>query len=182
MNLANVLTCSRAGLAAVFIFFIFSTTPFGKFLALFFFIAGALTDYWDGVLARGLGEVSQFGKLMDPIADKVLTLSAFFSFWILGLLPLWMVLVVVGRDLLVTGARFFASLRREGHEVRGSGKKKTVIQILFIIAVLLYLIARQSAEWQPSWNETAIKLTNGGMLVIVLFTVWTGARALFKKS
>ena len=86
MNLANLLTCSRMALAVMFAVFLFSLNPFGKFLALFVFITAALTDYWDGVVARRMGEVSQFGRLMDPVADKTLTLSAFFSFWHLGLL------------------------------------------------------------------------------------------------
>ncbi len=182
MNLANRLTCSRMVLAVVFTAFLFSPGPFGKFLALFAFVAASLTDYWDGVVARGMGEVSQFGKLMDPVADKLLTLSAFLSFWRLGLLPVWMVLVVVLRDILVTAKRFSMPPTSVGLAARGSGKQKTVLQILYIIAVLLYLIARQSTEWQPLWNGYALEGIRWGMLGIVLFTVWSGVRALVKKN
>lgn len=177
MNLANLLTCSRMVLAVIFVVFLFSSSPFGNFLALFAFIAAALTDYWDGVVAREMGEVSQFGKLMDPIADKTLTLFAFFGFWYLGLLPFWMVLLVALRDVLVTTARFLVS--SDGiRAARGSGKQKTVLQILFIIAVLLYLIARQSPDWQTSWDDHALQFIHGGMFIIVLVTIWSGLRAL----
>ena len=62
-----------------------------------------------------------------------------------------------------------------------SGKQKTVLQMIFIIAVLLYLIARQYPDWQPSWNGRAILMTQGGMLLIVWVTVWSGVKALIKK-
>ncbi len=181
MNFANLLTCSRVVLAVMFTVFLFSPEPFGKFLALFAFVAAALTDYWDGIVARGMGEVSQFGKLMDPIADKLLTLSAFLSFWYLHLLPLWMVLVVVARDIFVTAARFLMPSSSEGRAARAGGKQKTILQMLFIIAVLLYLIARQSPEWQPSWNSRALDFTRGGMFLVVVATVWSGVSIGQKK-
>jgi CDP-diacylglycerol--glycerol-3-phosphate 3-phosphatidyltransferase len=180
VNLANFLTCSRVALAMIFAVFLFLPHPFGKFLALFAFVTAALTDYWDGVVARGMGEESQFGKLMDPIADKMLTLSAFFSFWWLGLLPFWMVLIVVLRDVLVTVARFFMSSGSASRGARSSGKQKTVLQILFIIGVLLYLIACQSPEWHSSWNERSLQIIHGAMLLIVLATVWSGLRVIKK--
>jgi CDP-diacylglycerol--glycerol-3-phosphate 3-phosphatidyltransferase len=182
VNLPNLLTCSRVVFAALFAAFLFSANPFGKAIALFFFIIASLTDYWDGRIARGRGMVSQFGKLMDPIADKILTLAAFFSFWYLGLLPLWMVLVVVARDLTVTTARFFMPATGSVRAARMSGKQKTVVQILFIIGVLLYLIARQLPDWQPAWDETANACVTWGMGLVVLITVWSGVRVLIKRG
>ena len=182
MNFANFLTCSRIFLAVLFTVFIFSSWSFGKFFALFVFVVAALTDYWDGVVARGMGEVSSLGEIMDPIADKLLTLSAFFSFWILNLLPLWMVLVVVVRDIFVTAGRFLMPSGSQGRAARSSGKQKTMLQMLFIIAVLLYLIARQLPQWHSSWNSRALEFIHGGIFLIVLVTVWSGARALFKKA
>jgi CDP-diacylglycerol--glycerol-3-phosphate 3-phosphatidyltransferase len=149
-------------------------------LALFVFVLAALTDYWDGVFARRMKEVSSFGKLMDPITDKMLTLSAFFSFWYLGVLPLWMVLVVVAREAAVTVARFFMPADSPGFAAQMSGKIKTVLQIVYIIAVLLYLVARQVPDWQASWNEQATVIARLGMLVIVVLTVWSGVKV-FKK-
>jgi len=182
LNFANFLTCSRVVLAAIFTAFLFSSHPFGKLLALFVFIAAAVTDYWDGKIARSLGEISPFGQLMDPLADKILTLAAFFSFWRLGLLPLWMALVVVLRDILVTVARLFMPRDSENRSARQSGKQKTFFQILYIVAVLLYLIARQVPEWQPSWDERAIFFTRAGMWLILLLTVWSGVRVFMKNK
>ena len=182
MNFANFLTCSRGVLAVIFTVLLFYPGPFGKILALFVFVLAALTDYWDGVVARRMKEISAFGKLMDPITDKMLTLSAFFSFWYLGVLPLWMVLVVVVREGVVTVARFFMPVNSSGFAAQKSGKIKTVLQFVFIIAVLLYLVARQVPDWQPVWNERAILIARGAMLLIVAVTVWSGAQVFSKKS
>ena len=181
MNVANFLTCSRVILAALFTTFLFSTNPFGKFFALIAFAAAGITDYWDGKIARNMGEVSLFGKLMDPIADKILTLAAFFSFWRLSLLPLWMVLAVVLRDVLVTTSRFFMPPSSKSFSAGQSGKQKTFFQIIYIVLVLIYLIARQLPQWQTSWNEPALLLARIGMTFIVFITVWSGVRVFIKK-
>ena len=180
MNFANFLTCSRGVLAVIFTVFLFYPVSYGKIAALFVFVLAALTDYWDGVIARRMKEISSFGKLMDPITDKMLTLSAFFSFWYLGVLPLWMVLVVVVREVGVTVARFFMPVESSGFAAQHSGKVKTVLQFVFIIAVLLYLVVRQNPEWDPAWNVPAIRIARLGMLVIVALTVWSGIKV-FKK-
>jgi CDP-diacylglycerol--glycerol-3-phosphate 3-phosphatidyltransferase len=179
VTLANLLTCSRAVLAAFVAAFLFSKNPFGKILALFIFITAALTDYWDGWLARQMGQESQLGKLLDPIADKALTLSAFVSFWRLELVPFWMVAVVVCRDLVVTGSRFLVPPNNRG--ARSSGKHKTALQILYIIAVLCYLVARELPQWQGNWNGRALAVVDAGMGLIVLVTVITGMRVLLKN-
>ena len=181
MNLANSLTCSRAVLAVLFTAFLFSPGPSGKILALFYFVLAALTDYWDGVVARRMKEESQFGKLMDPIADKLLTLSAFINFWILRLIPFWMVATVVVRDVVVTGARVIWKSQSDRQTVRSSGKQKTALQILYIIAVLLYLIARQRGPWKKTWDESVLQFIYLGMMVIVCVTVWSGVSVLSKN-
>ena len=180
MNLANFLTCSRVVLAGLVVFFLFSDNPFGRVMALFLFVVAALTDYWDGWIARELGRVSAFGKLMEPIADKALTLSAFLSFWRLGLLPFWMAAVVMARDAVVTASRFWVPAEARG--ALSGGKHKTVLQVLFIIAVLCYLVARELPQWQDAWNARSLSFIESGMGFIVFVTVWTGARVVFKNS
>ena len=181
MNFPNFLTCLRGVLAVIFAFLLFSPEPSGKKWALAVFVFAALTDYWDGVLARRMKEVSSFGKLMDPITDKMLTLSAFFSFWYLSVLPLWMVLVVAAREVAVTVVRLRMPAGSPDVAAQMSGKQKTVLQMLFIVAVLVYLAARQTPDWPPSWNGSAILMARGGMLLIVLVTLWSGAQVLLKK-
>ncbi len=176
MKLSNILTCSRMVMAVFFTAFLFSANPFGKLLALVFFLAASITDYYDGAIARARGEVSAFGKMMDPLADKVLTLAAFGSFWWLGLVPWWMVLVVVVRDVSVTLSRFFMHEESAGRSSRGSGKSKTVLQMVFIVSVLLYLIARETSYWSPDWDASAAFIIEAGMGLIAALTVWTGIR------
>ena len=93
-----------------------------------------------------------------------------------------MVLIVVARDVVVTGARFLMPAGSPDVAAKASGKQKTVLQMLFIIAVLLYLIARQYPEWQPAWNDRALFIARVAMSFIVAVTVWSGLKALPKKS
>ena len=178
MNYANILTCSRLLFAALFAVFLFWEEPLGKYVALFFFVLASLTDYWDGRIARSLGQISQFGKLMDPIADKVLTLAAFFSFWWLSLVPLRWVVIIVMRDLILTGVRFRLPPESKGRSARASGKQKTFLQIVYILGVLIYLIARESRHWDPAWDGRALMAVQIGMILIVMVTVLSGLQAL----
>ena len=181
MNLANILTLSRVVLAVFFAYFLFSSAPSARWVALFLFILAALTDWWDGLAARGMGETSHFGKLMDPIADKTLTLAAFISFSLLGLVPWWAVAVIVARDVYVTAARLRMSPEDPAISAKPSGKKKTALQMFYIILVLFYLIAIRLPSWRPSWNAPALVAIHIGMGAIVLMTLWSGAKVLFKK-
>lgn len=181
MNLPNLLTCSRILFTVFFVIFLFSAGLLFKFLALFAFVLASLTDYWDGRLARESGKVSVFGKIMDPIADKVLTLSAFFSFAAMGLYSIWFAIVVAIRDLWVTGFRFSKPLDSPASSPRQSGKNKTVFQIVFIILVLLFLVWRELPVHREDWEGYAHLTIQAGMMIIVFVTVWTGLRALFAK-
>ena len=174
MNFPNFLTCSRVVMAVFFSICLFSPEPFGKLWALFYFVLASLTDYWDGVIARRMHTESRFGKLMDPIADKLLTVSAFVNFWVLRLVPGWMVAVILVRDATVTLARFFVEGQkgREGARVRG--KQKTFLQIVFIIGVLLYLIAREQNGWNVAYDVRALRIIYFGMLAVVIMTLWSG--------
>lgn len=169
-------------MAVLFSVFLFSSGPFGKIWALFYFVLASLTDYWDGAIARRRHEESQFGKLMDPIADKLLTLSAFINFWLLGLIPLWMAAVVLARDVAVTFARLGMKPQDKSQGAAWIGKQKTFLQIVYIIAVLLYLIARRQGPWRPAWDQTAHHAILTGMMAIVLITVWSGAQVLWPRG
>jgi CDP-diacylglycerol---glycerol-3-phosphate 3-phosphatidyltransferase len=182
MKLSNILTCSRMVMAVFFTAFLFSANPFGKILALVFFLTASITDYYDGKIARERGEISAFGQMMDPLADKVLTLAAFISFWWLGLVPWWMVLIVVVRDALVTLSRFLMPKKSEGRSARGSGKSKTALQMAFIVGVLLYLIARESPYWNVGWNDNAVLVIEIVMGLITALTVWTAIRIWTKNG
>jgi len=105
VNTANTLTCVRIFLAFVLLFFILTDGFFWKTAAILVFVLASLTDYWDGKIARATGQITAFGKLMDPIADKFLTLFAFVAFTQKGIVSAWMVVLVVARDFLITESK-----------------------------------------------------------------------------
>ena len=149
--------------------------------ALAVFLAASLTDYLDGRIARQRNEVTSFGRLMDPIADKTLTLGAFGSFWALGILPGLWVLVVAAREIFVTWVRLFSSRTNQDQAVRSSGKQKTVFQMIYISLVLAYLYVRRAPFWDSDWDSLAMRLVRLGMIFIVTLTLWSGLRLLITR-
>ena len=152
MNLANQLTLSRI---VVIPFFLVAMTPpsFGlppgwsiwlHPLALALFIAAAITDYYDGVLARRHGWETNFGVLMDPLADKVLAMAAFVGLVQLDVFPAWMVVLILTREFLITGLRLLASAQGRVLSADRWGKNKTISQIVVIIGALIHVVL---ADW-----------------------------------
>ncbi len=143
MNLSNQLTVSRFGLAFVLTIFLTLPIPFGKTCGLCVFILAALTDYWDGKLARRTGTITAFGQLMDPLVDKVLICAAFVSFVAINqIVPAWIVIVILTREFMVTGLRLLAA--NQGRVISASrwGKHKTVWQMAVISIILIGLALR----------------------------------------
>src|ERR1700722_6206154 len=138
MNLPNKLTVSRFALTAVFLWALFSSIPFNDTLALIFFNLAGLTDFLDGKIARRRGLITNFGKLMDPLADKILICSAFIAFVGLGWMPAWMVVIIVARGLAITGLRLLAASKNLVLAAEGYGKHKTISQIVAILAILVF--------------------------------------------
>ena len=182
MNLPNFLTTARFVLSFVMVYFIFEQS--GRFAdwALVIFLAASLTDYWDGRLARKRGQTTIFGALMDPIADKTLTLCAFLSFWKLDLIPGIWVAAVASRDAIVTAFRLFALGRGETQAAWPSGKRKTFFQVLYISSVLAYLWFRQREFWQRGWDGPALLGVHAGMLVVVFLVMRSGFAVLRNKK
>ena len=185
MQLANGLTVLRVVLAFVLLYLLFLPGAAVKIAALFVFLGACATDYLDGRIARSRGQVSAFGKLMDPIADKFLTLLAFISFTQKGLVPAWMVAVVVARDFLITGIRLVVPLAGplggELHSSRISGKNKTALQFVFILFVLGFLIFKETSFWKPAWEDGWLVAIRAAMAVVVVTTLWSGASILIKN-
>src|SRR6266480_1321648 len=137
MNLPNQLTISRFILTVAFLAVIFSGFPYHETLALLLFSAASLTDYFDGMIARRDKLITNFGILMDPLADKILTCSAFIAFVGRGTVPAWMAIIIVGRELAITGLRLLAANKNVVLAAEGYGKHKTISQIVAILALLL---------------------------------------------
>ena len=146
MNLPNKLTVSRFVLTVLFLAALFSSSRFGDTLALVIFVAAGLTDLFDGRIARQRNLITNFGILMDPLADKILTCSAFIAFVERDLMPAWVVVVIVARELAITGLRLLAASKNVVLAAEGFGKHKTVTQIVAIIAILVLV---SYAEWGP---------------------------------
>lgn len=142
MNLPNKLTISRIILTFIFMIFLFSQGAVMKFLALVTFLIASATDYYDGKIARERNEITDFGKFMDPVADKFLTIAAFIAFVEMGLVPAWIVVLIISRELIVTGIRLFAATKGKVLAAEAAGKHKTVSQITAVFVILVFIFLR----------------------------------------
>lgn len=181
MTLPNTLTVSRFFMAGVMMLFLFAGIPWGASLALVTFGIAALTDALDGRLARSVYGTTSFGALLDPLADKVLVCAAFVSFVQLGLVPAWIVVLILSREFLVTGLRVLAA--RQGRSIAAGvwGKHKTIWQIIVIVALLIGHAAQQDLLplVAPDLTETLTARLPGIAyfiaLVAAIVTVISGA-------
>jgi CDP-diacylglycerol--glycerol-3-phosphate 3-phosphatidyltransferase len=146
MNVPNKLTLSRFLLTLAFLIAVFSGYRYHETIALVFFSAGGLTDYFDGKIARRDNLITNFGILMDPLADKILVCSAFIAFVERGWVPAWMVVIVVARELIITGLRLLAANKSIVLAAERYGKHKTISQIVAIIALL---VLASYVQWGP---------------------------------
>ena len=175
MNLPNKLTISRIGLAFIFILFLFLREVVFKYVAILIFLLACLTDFWDGKLARENDAVTNLGKLLDPIADKVLILGAFLAFVELGLIPAWMVVLIALREFLVTSLRLFAMASGKVLEAVRWGKNKTISQMVAIVCILIYLALRDTEAWGISrfLEENGLFFQRGIVALMVITVVLT---------
>jgi len=152
-------------------FLLYVDWSFGKIAALITFAIAAFTDYLDGWLAKTRGLISDFGKFMDPIADKILVIAAFLAFVELRIVPAWAVVIIIFREFIITGLRLLGIVK--GHIVPATraGKHKTVSQTVTIFVVLIYLVFLEHCQgyafWVNKWND----LSEKGIHALVLFTV-----------
>lgn len=147
MNLPNKISIARILLIPFFIFFLLSPIEMGTvfemetniFIALIIFTFASLTDWFDGYLARKMNLVTNFGKFIDPLADKLLMTGGFIALVEMGLAPAWIVIVILSREFAVTGLRVIGA--NEGIVIAAgySGKVKTTVQIITVIILLINL-------------------------------------------
>jgi CDP-diacylglycerol--glycerol-3-phosphate 3-phosphatidyltransferase len=164
MNLANRLTMLRIFLIPVFMFFLLVRIPYGDIIAAFIFIFAASTDGLDGYIARKRKEITNLGKLLDPLADKLLVTAALIVLVELGKVPAWIAVVILSREFFVTGLRSIAAA--EGVIIAASiwGKVKTVSQIIAISCLLL-----------DNYIQRVIGMELGiyALYIAVFFTLWS---------
>jgi CDP-diacylglycerol--glycerol-3-phosphate 3-phosphatidyltransferase len=172
MTLANWLTSSRLLLSPVFVLVFLQEGLWARIAALGIVVASELSDAFDGHLARSRGEVTDFGKLLDPLADSVSRMSVFIAFMAAGIIPWWMVLVFVYRDSLISTMRTICAYRGQVVAARSSGKIKAIIQATVIIIVLTARIA--SALFPALLPESLVNQTAWWLvLVAALYTFYS---------
>jgi CDP-diacylglycerol--glycerol-3-phosphate 3-phosphatidyltransferase len=192
MNLPNKLTVSRFGLTVVFLVALFWPweIPFRNTFALFFFCLAGVTDFLDGRIARSRNLITNFGILMDPLADKIMTCSAFIAFVESTRLhpaaPVkvgaWMVIIIVSRELAITGLRLLAASKHIVLAAKRYGKHKTISQIVAIIALLVVDACQEWPEalknlfvaWAPAFAAAMLWLA-------VLLTALSGIIYLWRN-
>ena len=184
MNLPNKLTLSRFVLTVAFLVVMFSRIRFHETIALLLFSAAGISDFLDGQIARRRKLITNFGILMDPLADKIMVCSAFIAFVDLKWIPSWMVVIIVARELAITGLRLLAASKNLVLAAEAFGKHKTVSQIVAIIAILVehsyqdwgtfgtaifgahIIVDRPWAEWfteASKWVAVALTFVSGAI-------------------
>ncbi|MFT7511643.1 MAG: CDP-diacylglycerol--glycerol-3-phosphate 3-phosphatidyltransferase [Candidatus Omnitrophota bacterium] len=203
MQVPNMLTLSRFGIAAIIMALLAIDMPFFKSMAFVLFIVGGITDYLDGYLARNVYGVSSFGKLMDPLADKVMVCACFVAFveiqlpvTTLGsgdvittsLVPAWIVVIIISREFMVTGLRLLAANKGRTISAGKWGKHKTVWQIIAIVVILLGLAVRSDIlrgndaltlstfDFGLRWTALALSVA------VALITVASGVKYISEHS
>ena len=177
MNWANRLTLSRFILTVLFVAALSSSLPYARTTALITFLIAGLTDFVDGEVARRYGIVTNFGKLMDPLVDKIMMAAAFISLVPLKAVPAWAATTVVARDFLITGLRLMASTKGQILPAERLGKQKTSWQVITIIFFLGLLSASElryanerSVWWFRAWNDAGPIL----VWITIALTVYSG--------
>ncbi len=161
----NNLTMFRMAAAPIIVLLLLIPNQFTTFMAALFFSAAAITDYLDGFFARRNGMVSNLGKIMDPVADKLLVSSTFIMLASLAWIPAWLVCIIIGRELAVTGLRNVIAENNMDVSASELGKYKTGFQIAAIIPLLIHF-----PYFGISFNGIGMFFLWGALIL----TIWSG--------
>ncbi len=186
MVLPNQLTILRIILTPVFLVLFLANDPLLKQISLAVFIIAALTDWYDGWLARKFNYITNWGKFWDPLADKILTSSAFLGFVILKIIPLWMVVIIILRDFIITGLRAFADYKGHSFPTSNYAKWKTFLQMIFLYYLLVVYVGQNTAQIYNG-NEKLFHILMhqtfiyASMLIITIITFHSGITYLYQS-
>jgi CDP-diacylglycerol--glycerol-3-phosphate 3-phosphatidyltransferase len=171
MNIANKLTLLRVALIPVFLIVMYWGFPYHQYVGLLIFIGASLTDFVDGHLARSRNLVTDFGKFMDPLADKVLVVTAMLWFVQTGVIPAWAVAIVILREFAVSGRRLIAVEQGRVIAAAWSGKIKTASTMVGIMLMMAFGI-----PMKLEWLNIAVSI------VIAVTTLYSGAEYFIKNK
>jgi CDP-diacylglycerol---glycerol-3-phosphate 3-phosphatidyltransferase len=184
LNLPNQLTLLRVLLTPVFVALLLSESSLNRQLSLIVFVVAALTDWYDGWIARKMGYMTRWGKFFDPLADKILSSAALLAYAGLGLVDGWMVWIVIIRDFLITGLRITAELRDQPIVTSKGAQAKTFGEFIVIYYILILYVVRTIPSVYGKFGPAIDGLMDpqvlfGMMLLVTLSTVGTGVQYLF---
>lgn len=175
-NLPNVLTMLRIALVPVFVVLLWQDTTATHLAALVVFLLAAATDKLDGTIARRRGIVTNFGKIADPFADKLLTGAAMVVLAVLGVMPWWATILILVREIAITVLRF-VMVRRSVIAASNGGKLKTVLQVVFLSMMMLPAVALFGSPLGDWWQTAAYVIMLLGTAVTVVTGLDYGWRA-----
>jgi CDP-diacylglycerol---glycerol-3-phosphate 3-phosphatidyltransferase len=187
MNLPNTITLSRIPLMFVIVWLMYNSWPGAATLAFALFIAAAVGDWYDGYLARKRGLVSNFGKLMDAMADKIMVLGLVIAFVEMQKIPVALALITLCREFLVTGMRMVAASKGVVVAADSGGKTKTVTQLLALGCLLGAPMLSQDGAYLFHWDAGSLAKSIGtaGVMIFIAGTalsVWSGYRYISRNS
>ncbi len=184
MTIPNQLTTLRIILTPVFLYFLFGESSASKQTALMVFLIAALTDWYDGMIARKYGYHTKWGRFLDPLADKILISAAFIGFVYIGLAKAWMIWGIVIRDIFITLLRSAAEYRgREFYPSKGAKIKTGTQMVVLYYILILYTAKHTPLIYNPLQRFIDAMLhpdlLYGLLLIVTIFTVGTGVAYLF---
>lgn len=186
MTTANKITLTRIAMIPFFIWFCMRREPGSLIAALVLFCAASFTDFLDGYIARKYNQITDFGKFVDPLADKLLVTAALLLFIDKGVFPAWMVFIILAREFIITSLRNVAAAKGKVLAATWTGKVKTCVQIAGIILIFGLLIMEAYQEFPPPTMFIAIvgDLTpyyTGVAAIITLVTLYAGVDYMVKN-
>ncbi|NTV05036.1 MAG: CDP-diacylglycerol--glycerol-3-phosphate 3-phosphatidyltransferase [Chlorobiaceae bacterium] len=179
LTIPNQLTALRILLVPVFVWLLLQADPWFKLFGVLVFALASLTDIYDGYHARKYGVETRLGAFLDPLADKLLITAAFLLYVWMGYLVLWMVVLVVVRDVIVTALRVYAEYKNRPVVTSVEAKYKTLVQNLFVYLIMVLMLMKEAVFSGKSVAEMISRFLVSGylnsiMLVVTVFTVYTG--------
>jgi CDP-diacylglycerol--glycerol-3-phosphate 3-phosphatidyltransferase len=187
MILPNQLTILRIVLTPVFLYLFISDDLLMKQISLVVFLVAALSDWYDGWLARKFNYITEWGKFMDPLADKILTSAAFIGFALVGLLEWWMVAIILVRDFIITFLRIYADRKGFIFSTSFYAQWKTLLQMVFLYYLLIIYVGSVTPELNSEFSKVFQTLLNPEllyfiMLLITIITVHSGLFYIYKNK
>ena len=179
LTIPNQLTALRILLVPVFVVLLLQVDPYLKLLGVIVFVVASLTDIYDGYHARKYGVTTRLGAFLDPLADKLLITAAFFLYVGMGFLSLWMVILVVVRDVVVTGLRVYAEYKNRPVVTSMEAKYKTLVQNIFVYVIMALILMKEASFSGANVAVMTRRFLVSGylnyiMLAVTIFTVYTG--------